>query len=1317
MAATDGLSESEKVNILFKNFMNFPSMKSAVSFDSEDKQPFNTNILGSSVMSDVPPTTVPNMNDIADDTAGHQDVVDLLTSNSSGLNIDTSWVSTKLTTSGAKFRKDTSSGANDSILRFERLKLDYAEGNTAAFICKDKDGNNILRNLIPNSYSSDIGYTLSLEYEDGVDTTIGVASWLQKRQTTSGDGGINKQWGAPLFDAKNGIITFYDVANMDNPQSVFDSTKYDAAYGSSRTSATPGPPTFYLTATKYVGAFGLGSTPGTTVSGGVWDQDAGTQDISYGQGNVIIEKNLDVSGQLDVSAAIVQNRLDVMGDVSLNGRVDISGSFYVNGVEISGNTVDGGGSWNNSGNNTTTGDLSVGGNLAVTGNITLGGNDVATESYVDTKVANASITTTIAGGGGGGGTVSIETSQLGISTILASDPLDLSAGYKSHHKSNQPPAFEYYNSSQENAVDSQSSSITVRWEDFAKKFIDAFTGRAFPLSFQTYVDISYTNFGTGSDSDISNTDGWKTIFIGKGTYDGSGARVIPDLSFVIPNNATTTAYNDNTGGLGIPFTGKVTQDDTFAIPPFTQSDTFDLRVYPVNQSQETPNYLIYTGISLKSTNKPGPVTIINFDPVGSASIQMDFSFDLDNLDPTSSGIPMKSYDISYNQVATRSLASGYSMHSASPININVESDATPKDDIAITGLYPGAQYEIQVSAQNSLATGLPFGDYGDPSNSEFTQVATDRYITTSDLTNPSNTLAIALQDGRVIPFYIAGAGNPYNSTPVANTTSGYIDITGQAEFYVNYGKQGKSLTEAADNTVLVDAKIYSVKDNVEDSSITFAYRTNGTAMYDGLPVPNNFVAGSGADSIFDDGGSNDYTFEQASTYTERASVDKNKGFVYSSTLGLDSASQSLTNPNKIAMFANSFPTDSLYSANYEINGTQLNHSASSQITGGSGNFVVDDYTGTPQFAGASIDTLTPTITTTSPNTLCGIPSVSSLQISLVCPTISNFKGYITPYVSNNHSIFTVTSNSAGFTGGQAKSGSAASNSSSYSPTYTQTKTYASQTYIAAGSFNINVDVYYLGRDSSNKPERKTISAGANGANASYGKIFRDSNFSPPSNMFTLTNSGGFAAASYSANDLINSTQLIYFDGKIVGSLYQNSDGVGPFQDWSDGTWAVTGPNYNDTSIGSVSTSSGIAYDSIVYKWIVFNVTTTLASDQQLSNFKFVKNNVQSQITTYNNPNRVSNDFASFMIYYDPEHSTYNFGNMEANYSTGNSGNQWYDANASVGASVNIGSATGKNGVWNPVANNIKMSGADIGEQYYLAIGISNSAGNNSHIIF
>ena len=74
--------------------------------------------------------------------------------------------------------------------------------------------------------------------------------------------------------------------------------------------------------------------------------------------------------------------------------------------------------------------------------------------------------------------------------------------------------------------------------------------------------------------------------------------------------------------------------------------------------------------------------------------------------------------------------------------------------------------------------------------------------------------------------------------------------------------------------------------------------------------------------------------------------------------------------------------------------------------------------------------------------------------------------------------------------------------------------------------------------------------------------------------------------------------------------------------------------------------------------------------------------------------------------------------MEANYSTGNSGNQWYDAGASVGPSPNMSAASGKNGVWHPVENNIKMNSVKpSGEQYYLAIGINTSATGNSHVIF
>ena len=1248
MANSDGFSQEEIVSILFKNYMGFPSLKFSSDFYQETQILNNTNFLGADIMTDTP-TKNPNYTVLNNDSTDRTKVLNKLISNSSNLVIDDGWISTKIT-DGATFSEDT---GDDSILRFQSLKLDWIGLNRAAFFCKDLCDNNILKNLIPFSYATS-GYSLQLEYTDSSTSEKTVANWLGKQDT--------KQWGVPLFDTKNGVVTFYDVDDDNDPKNVFDITKNTAA------------PTFYLTATKYVGAFGVGSSSSssgttTTVSGGVWEQDAGTLEISYGDGNVIIEKDLDVSGQLDVSAVIVQNRLDVMGDVSLNGRVDISGSFYVNGVEISENgSGSGGGSWYHSGNNTTTGNLDVG------GNITLGGDDVATVTYVN----NAISTATLSSGGsssGGGGSLSIETSQLGISTILASDPQDLSAAYKSHHKSNQPPAFEYHNSSQEEAVTSQSSSITVQWQDFAKKFIDAFTGRAFPLSFQTYVDISYTNFGTGSDSDISNTDGWKTIFIGKGTYDGSGARVSPDLSFVIPNNATTTVYTDNTGGLGIPFTGKEFQDDTFSIPPFTQSDTFDLRVYPVNQSQETPNYLIYTGISLKSTNKPGPVTIINFDPVGSASIQMDFSFDLDVSDSTASGIPMKSYDISYNQVATRSLASGYSMHSASLTNIDVEGDSNPKDDIAITRLYPGAQYEIQVSAQNSLATGLPFGDYGDPSNSEFTQIQADKYITAT--TTEANSLRFNLVNSNTVTTHLG-------SITLLNA-NGSINVTGTARFLVNEHKQGKSMKEDADTgtpttlaTATISKKVNGVVAVPDEDRISFTY-TSASAPND----VTSSVSPSSADILQYNG--DDYTFAPSTAYTETQTDPNKLGFVYEATFGLNGSPEYAS-----TVFFNSFPssTDS-YEFRYDI--VDQNGSPLVSTNNTTGTFYVDDYNSTPTI------TIPTTITFSAPSIvyICGIPSVNQVKLVTNDATIADFADDIIPRNGTTHSFFNIASTTT-FFDPTVTAGTNILSTSFYTQSLTTTGDITDSMNTTSGTGTVNVEVYHLTQSDNVSSRTSTTSANIS---FSYAKIFRDNglggtqSYGGRDTLYHFNGNGTIGTSSYNpmvqaVTNVIASDQLIYFDGKIRSGAYTRS-GLSPFQDWSSG-YQVAGPNYNNT----VTATSGVALNSAVYKWIAFEFTDlTLAGYQHVSS-----TDVPSDITDKSSAARGT----EFVSYVAAQYSsaTY-FGRMDKNFNSADTA--WY---SQVTNAQSISSVSATQGVYDSDAGRISYDDGS-SPTYYLIIGLNN----------
>lgn len=1238
MANKDGLTIDEKTNILFKSYMGYPTLRSSAAFYDEVKLSNHTNFLGANIMTDTPPTAPIYTALLTNTTAGRQTVQDKLTSHSSGLVVDDTWVQT-LVNAGATFL-DVS--GNDSILRFEKLKLEYLGGNTSSFICKDLCGNNILKNLVPSSYSGDgDGYIFSLDYKEPSDTEFTSAVWLAENPT--------KQWGAPLFDAKNGVITCYDVDDDTDPMNIFDITKNTNA------------PTFYLTATKYVGAFGVGNSPGTTVSGGVWDQDAGTLEISYGNGNVIIEKNLDVSGQLDVGAVIVQNRLDVMGDVSLNGRVDISGSLYVNGVEISGN--EGGGSWNNSGNNTTTGDLTVGGNLTL-GGVTLNGSDIATKSYVDTKVGTSTNTTVTSGGGG---SLSFETNKLNLQDITSSDPLDASAGYKSHHKSNQPPAFTI------DSVNSQSSSITVQWHDFEKKFIDAFTGRAFPLSFQTYVDISYTNFGDPSDS----TGGWKTIFIGKGTYDNTGVGVTPDLSFVIPDNSVITDYSNNTG-LHIPFHDKVVQEETFSIPKFTQSDTFDLRVYPVNQSQEAPNYLIYTGIQLATTEKPGPVTITNFDAAGSSSIQMDLSFALDFANINATGIPIQAYEISYNQVDTRSLASSYSMHTpGSPFHKDATDAliADPQNDLPLTGLYPGAQYEVQVRAQNSLAVeeiegeGPPFGDYGDPSNSNFTQISADQYITPTTADN--NTLVFTLENKKTI-----SSTNKGNNITLLNS-NGNIDVGGTASFVVNAKMQGKSMKEDAENgtnTILATATISKKVNGSTDESISFAYKS--------VTNPGTSSVSPSSDTILSvtlsDGSDDDYGFNPGNQYIETETDVQKQGFVYK-------ASFSPTLPsNANAVFTGSFPSSA---DSYEFRYDVVDQTGSSLVGTGTGTFYVDDYDSEPTITNPTITFSTPSIVH-----ICGIPSVNQVKLETTNATISNFADYIIPYNGNIHSAFNITS-SDNFFSTQVTAGtkSSVSSTSSYDQKLDTTKSLTGSMNTSSGSGTVNVQVWHL-TQSGNLSEM-TSKTSAN-ISFTYNKIFRDNTQSyggPTMYHFNGTNTIG---SSYSpiANAVIAPEQLIYFDGKIRSGGYTRS-GLSPFQDWGTG-YEVSGPNYNNTT--GVNASSGVGE----YKWIAFQFT-----DLTLSNYSVYSSGYGTVPVTEALNTARNNVFKSYIgMKYD--NSTTVYGRMDTNYNPGNS-TAWFAGSSPPEAISNADSVN--QGVWNKtVTPNVvfkENTGATV--TYYLIIGLKN----------
>ena len=158
----------------------------------------------------------------------------------SDISINDGWFTSKTDMAGS-FQVNSVSDDDRTILRLTRIKLDYLGSGTAAFICKDLNGVNILLNLIPSNYAPN-GYSLSLEYK--INNQLRSVGWLASRTQLSGGAFIGEEvnFGGALFDSKNGVVTFYDVNGTT--ESVFNDISNN----------------FYLTATKYIGSKGAGSS-------------------------------------------------------------------------------------------------------------------------------------------------------------------------------------------------------------------------------------------------------------------------------------------------------------------------------------------------------------------------------------------------------------------------------------------------------------------------------------------------------------------------------------------------------------------------------------------------------------------------------------------------------------------------------------------------------------------------------------------------------------------------------------------------------------------------------------------------------------------------------------------------------------------------------------------------------------------------------------------------------------------------------------------------------------------------------------------------
>ena len=333
----DGLSNDEKLNILFKNYMNFTSTKSTFNFYEETRLSNNTNIFSDSILANPPPKN-PTYVDISSvsEISNY-----LIFSGLTDISINNNWFNAKTDMSGG-FQVDSKSDDSRTVLRLTKIKLDYLGSGTAAFVCTDNNGVNILQNLIPSNYSTN-GYSLFLEYK--INNELKSVGWLASRTELSGTGFVGQtvKFGGALFDSKNGLVTFYDVENND-PYAAFTNAE------------------FYLTATKYIGSKGSGTSSSMRL-------------------NTIVDVSnnyyLTFSGKKEGDDCSLNTNDDLYYDPS-------SGTLFVERIQIAG--VSG-----TAENVLTIGDQLIGGNKTFSENLIIHGSLIVTGTVGAYTVTNHSI--------------------------------------------------------------------------------------------------------------------------------------------------------------------------------------------------------------------------------------------------------------------------------------------------------------------------------------------------------------------------------------------------------------------------------------------------------------------------------------------------------------------------------------------------------------------------------------------------------------------------------------------------------------------------------------------------------------------------------------------------------------------------------------------------------------------------------------------------------------------------------------------------------------------------------------------------------------
>ena len=832
-----------------------------------------------------------------------------------------------------------------------------------------------------------------------------------------------------------------------------------------------------------------------------------------------------------------------------------------------------------------------------------------------------------------------------------------------------------------------SESVSVHWNKFQEIYKDADDGKSYPIYFQTFVDISFTN--------ISNQDsnGWKTILIGNGNYDINDIETTP-LTSINFDSVVQTIYS-NTTGYNLNFQGK---PSTINLPVFTQDDSFDLRVYGVNNSGTLPNYIYINNVQLKQTGAPGPVEILNTTDIDKSSLIMDLSFNLDSNDTAiTSGISITHYDISFSLSDTKSLdtrthSGNYYIHWNQPNDLG-------KDNIKLPNLIPGAKYNIQIRAKNALkfnANGTTdgpsptnlykYGEYGaifestgfTNTNNNPNGLDTSRYLETSDLNSVNPTgMQFTLNNQSSINCHINGLNNRQNRTILSKlNNSSSISITGESRFFVNYGKQGN--TKSVSSDVLVKA-YFTIKNSANTNTLIMNFN-NQEAL-------RTITLGNG------------YKFDSSNTYTDESKsiLTDARGFVYS--VGIQNAQGNNSN----TIFYNTFDasTNSYY-ISYLISSQGFNNNERLQISNisntgtiSTGPFYVDDYNSTPIVTFVN----NPVISITTSKHLFGIPSVLAVQATAIFK-ISNFANHIIPYLNGRHShVKSIVKNS--YTLDNLDQISIYQNNE-YQVTYDKTTTLISGRYDERTDSNYEIEIYYL--DNSVTPEIAIYNNNVKNLN-NLGKIFKDLENNYTDFNLHFFNAGNSTinttaivvddtnfATSYSSE--INSA-LLRFNNKFVSGGFiasYSSTSINAFSDWTNetGNYAIAGPNYQNYNNTGVSG----------YKWIAINVTSKKVGNRiNLSNFKI--NGSYPNLEKFNN----SGDNNGYRAYISFNNK---FGSLER---VSNSGETSWFNNSN---NININNADSINGA-------LQNNGIDAfidsttSSQIYLIVGLPQS--KNTYFTF